>query len=438
MKLAQRTVIRVLSMLLCICLAGVCLIPALGQQAASPAEARTVKDVDSDIKACEALLSRLQSEYKELQASLGDLSQQEQNSREKAELTAGQIVILEAQISLNESLLESCDMKRSTTQAELFLVQNEYEYYQELFAELMRFVYENGNSSDFELLFSSQNLSDYLERRDNFNSIMECVSDLQQSMEQSIRHLQDLETEYNEAEEKYTQYLDQLGNDKEKLKKEKEAYESSCTLLQLNQTELTGKYEQLSKNIQEAKEKLEQLKKEREVLRKAEQQEQQSVVGKPNGTKNPNSGFIWPLSSEVSYRISSYFSTRINPITGVGQEFHHGLDIACVKGSKILAAKAGVVTKSAWYGGYGNCVILYHGKDAKGRAVTTLYGHASALKCTEGQQVAQGDVIALVGSTGDRSTGNHLHFSVLLDGVYVDPDDYLPDGFYKKMENAGY
>ena len=82
-------------------------------------------------------------------------------------------------------------------------------------------------------------------------------------------------------------------------------------------------------------------------------------------------------------------------------------------------------------------MIIYHGKDSRGRSVTTLYGHASELKCVEGQQVEQGQCISLVGSTG-RSTGNHLHFSVLLDGEYVDPDDYLPNGYYIKMANAGY
>ena len=66
--------------------------------------------------------------------------------------------------------------------------------------------------------------------------------------------------------------------------------------------------------------------------------------------------------------------------------------------------------------------------------MTTLYGHAKSLACKKGQSVAQGDVIAYVGTTG-RSTGNHLHFSVLLDGKYVDPDDYLPDGYYTKLPN---
>ena len=415
--------------LLCVAMAVAVFFCALESKPDQPVLAeRTVASIDQEIKECEALLSRLQSELTELSNSMKDVENLTDAASKQAELLAGQILLLETQIEMNEALLLSCDMKRATAQAEVALLQDEYEYYCELFAELMRFVYENGSMNDFELLFTSDSLSDYLERRDNFNSIMECVDDLRVSAQQSLLKLEDVEREYSVACEKYESYLTSLEQDKLALEKAKVEFGVLAEQLGSDFETLSGEYSSVSKAIAEAKEKIAQLKEERKEL-----YEQQIQDNNPS-FKPVEGGFIWPLDENVSYRISSHYSTRTNPITGVGTEFHSGLDVACAKGSPILAAAGGVVTKSAWYGGYGNCVIIYHGQDEKGRAVTTLYGHASKLMCTQGQQVSQGDIVALVGTTG-RSTGNHLHFSVLLDGTYVDPDDYLPDGYYTKLPN---
>ncbi len=420
---------KLICLFLCLCLSCAVFLAALHTAPVQEVEAkRTIADIDKDIKDCEALLSRLQSEQKEISNQLNDLQGESVDNSQRAHLIAGQIVLLGSQIQLNESLLQSCDMKRSTAQAELILVENEYEYYCDLFAELMRFVYENGSVSDFELLFSSDSLSDYLERRDNFNSIMECVNDLRTSAERSLLKLEELTREYDIACEKYELYLATLEQDQNDLEKVMVEFDILAEELDVTLTELSQKFTALGTTAAETAAKLEQLKKERLEL-------YQQQIDDNNATFKPvDGGFIWPLDEYVTYRISSHFSTRTNPITGVGTEFHSGLDVACAKGSPILAAAGGVVTKSAWYGGYGNCVIIYHGQNNQGVGVTTLYGHASELICKEGQTVKQGDIIALVGTTG-RSTGNHLHFSVLLGGEYVDPDDYLPDGYYTKLPN---
>jgi murein DD-endopeptidase MepM/ murein hydrolase activator NlpD len=78
-----------------------------------------------------------------------------------------------------------------------------------------------------------------------------------------------------------------------------------------------------------------------------------------------------------------------------------------------------VVVAAGVRGGYGNAVVIDHGS-----ALATLYGHQSKILVTLGQQVRQGDVIGLVGSTGN-STGPHLHFEVRLFGTPVDPLAYL-------------
>ena len=98
---------------------------------------------------------------------------------------------------------------------------------------------------------------------------------------------------------------------------------------------------------------------------------------------------------------------------------HKGLDIACNKGTEILAAMGGTVAYAHYRSDYGNFVVIDHGNGYR-----TVYAHASKLLVTKGQVVEKGQVIALVGSTG-QSTGNHLHFEVRINDVAVNPLRYV-------------
>ena len=125
-------------------------------------------------------------------------------------------------------------------------------------------------------------------------------------------------------------------------------------------------------------------------------------------------GMIWPISGPVT----SEFGWRVHPITG-DSRFHSGLDIGGDYGMAIHAAAAGTVIYAGWISGYGNAVIIDHGG-----GITTLYGHNQSLNVSEGQSVAQGQVIAACGSTGN-STGPHCHFEVRQNGEPVSPYGYL-------------
>ena len=126
--------------------------------------------------------------------------------------------------------------------------------------------------------------------------------------------------------------------------------------------------------------------------------------------------FCWPAPS-YTY-ISSEFGYRIHPVYGT-KKYHSGMDMAAPGGSPILAAADGTVRFAGWNGGYGYCVIIDHGG-----GIQTLYGHSSKLLVSSGQKVTRGQKIALVGTTG-TSTGNHLHFEVLNNGVATNPRPYL-------------
>jgi murein DD-endopeptidase MepM/ murein hydrolase activator NlpD len=113
-------------------------------------------------------------------------------------------------------------------------------------------------------------------------------------------------------------------------------------------------------------------------------------------------------------RLTSGFGARADPFTHAPTR-HDGVDLAAGEGTAIAAIGAGVVKRAGDRGGYGNAVEIDHGG-----GVTTLYAHASELRVKEGERVLPGQTIATVGHTG-RSTGDHLHFEMRVNGTPVDP-----------------
>ncbi len=131
----------------------------------------------------------------------------------------------------------------------------------------------------------------------------------------------------------------------------------------------------------------------------------------------PAGGYPLPYSVPVT----SNYGWRMNPVTTIWS-FHSGIDLGAPFGTPVLAAKSGKVEFAGWGGGYGNLVELDHGSTG------TRYAHLEAIYVYQGQTIAQGQQIGMVGSTG-RSTGPHLHFEIMIptgDGwVALDPAPYL-------------
>jgi len=133
------------------------------------------------------------------------------------------------------------------------------------------------------------------------------------------------------------------------------------------------------------------------------------------GTKQVSSstvkklGFIFPLPKGTYVQTSYYGDGR----------GHKGLDYGADRGTSIFSVKSGTVTFSGSNGNYGLCVIVDHGNGLK-----TLYAHCDKLLVGKGEKVSAGQVIGTVGNTG-RSTGDHLHFELIVNGSNVNPAPYL-------------
>lgn len=159
------------------------------------------------------------------------------------------------------------------------------------------------------------------------------------------------------------------------------------------------------------------------VYRNLFDSDKQVLYARPYATstgKTSSSGLISPLGSGWRSMVTSEFGGRTDPITGAWSG-HTGLDLGAAKGTSIWAAMGGTIQTVAYDStGYGYHLTIDHGG-----GMVTLYGHCSQILVAEGQKVKAGDMIAKVGSTG-RSTGNHLHFEVIINGVKKNPRNYLP------------
>ncbi|MDQ3474121.1 MAG: peptidoglycan DD-metalloendopeptidase family protein [Acidobacteriota bacterium] len=135
---------------------------------------------------------------------------------------------------------------------------------------------------------------------------------------------------------------------------------------------------------------------------------------------NSHTPSIWPVAGTLE----SGFGGRRNPFGGSSYEFHSGQDIDAEWGAPVIAGANGTVTFSGWQNGYGQLVVIDHG-----RGLTTRYGHLSAIAASVGQLIQRGEFLGQVGSTG-RSTGPHLHYEVRINDQPVNPLQYLRASSY--------
>ena len=244
---------------------------------------------------------------------------------------------------------------------------------------------------------------------------------------------------------KDTEILDNMKNAKEALESDKLTLESQRSELQSKKADLDAQNSQMrakqnelnssvaaaqmsAAEAQQAQKDAQAAIESDEMNYEAVKKQIQKMIAAAAASKPTLSftGFICPLKSYS--RISSEYGWRKNPVTGVNK-LHAGTDFAAPGGTPIYAAASGYVQVAGWSsGGYGNYVIIYHGKMSDGNQYSTLYGHMRSVATSAGKYVQKGEIIGYVGSTGN-STGNHLHLEVWKGGSKanaVNPRGYIP------------
>lgn len=280
----------------------------------------------------------------------------------------------------------------------------------------LRLMYMNGVVSYADVLLSSTSFSDFLDR---LNALKSIVNQDKEILEANKRDKEVIAQKQVEIEKQLAQvkdlYAQAAAVKADLLVKEKEKEVKIASLSQ--------KEKELEEISKDAENQLIQVAKQEAAKQRAFQDAKAAESAKQGKSAAPaytysGGRFGYPLPKVV--QISSDFGVRIDPFTGQ-KAGHTGIDLPSPNGTDIYAAEAGVVILASWWSGYGNCVIIDHGK-----GVWTLYGHIrnDGIVVEKGQTVKRGQKIAEVGATG-RATGNHLHFEVRINEEPVDPKPYL-------------
>ena len=379
---------------------------------------------ESKVDLMEETVAGLNSEKKELQVAKDELSATVEEL--DVQLTNVQEVLTELEEDIDRKTKQVENIKNRLREAEA----NQDEQYTSM-KQRIKFMYEKGDTAYITMVFGAQNLTDMLNKaeyieevsaydRQLLNEYTETkyrVINLKDKLEVEQASLLETQEQAEIQEQQMSRLIDQKNGEIEKFESEISTKEDAIKEYEAMIASQNATIAALEASILKAEREAEALEKELEESGLSDNDIDSAPSSKPVTTQQVFSGpFCMPAPSYT--RVSDDYGNRIHPILGVKQ-FHNGIDFAAPGGSPILAAQSGTVIAAAYSSTMGNYIMINHGG-----GVITIYMHASALYVSAGQTVTKGQKIAAVGTTG-RSTGNHLHFSVRVNGNYVSPWSYL-------------
>ena len=341
---------------------------------------------------------------------------------------------ISTQIVEKKQQAEDLQNEIDETQTKLAEAQVSEDNQYEAMKKRIQYLYEEGDVAYIDALMSSASFEDSLNKSEyvdqlstydqkQLNKLVKTKNDIaeyQQTLKDDLADVEKVKADLETKQADLDDVISQKNAEINKYSDDVEMQKALAAEYAKQESELDDKLAELARQEQQ---RLEEERKQRE----AEQQQQDNNGGSDNsGSDSDNSGsnnggsttasgqFIWPVSGPIT----DYFGPRESPTAGASSN-HMGIDIGCSYGVPIAAADAGVVTVAEWGESGGSYVMIDHGN-----GFVTMYLHNSSLAVSVGDVVSQGQTIAYAGSTG-YSTGTHCHFSVFLNGSYVNPLDYL-------------
>lgn len=371
------------------------------------------------------------------------LDKQVKDASEKVDALTADINILTEQIEVVQKEFDEASAKLDKLYKAFKTTYNAY-------CLRMRAMYVSGSGSVIIALLTSKDISQLFSRYEMIKAVSKSDSALLNEINGKI-------DEISAQNEEITSKKDALESDKETLDQKQKELVANQKSIEANQSEIASKKitlatdraesdSLLAKYTAQTKMYTEYKYEDEELIKRVDKEISDLLSGlkTPDEVTTANSSDIH--KGEASYESqSSQLYTMSNGVLNMryptdskatsetfgSYKGHTGVDFPVMQGSNVYAAQKGIVIASTDikdskgnYASYGRYIMIYHGTDAKGRKIVTLYAHNSTRLVSVGQTVAKGQVIAYAGSTGN-STGPHCHFEIRMDGVLENPIYYL-------------
>lgn len=390
-----------------ICVSIIFIFPAESAEAVTN---ESIQEKEEEIANAKKEVANLKSNLTDVEALKKELEQSKHDLTDYVTQLDTELGNIQDKIDEYSSLITQKELEIEITTEELndAIARQEQQY--EAMKKRIKFMYEEGDTLYMELLFSADGFADTMNKADYIEALS--AYDREQL------------NEYVRTKELIALCKEELEAEKEVLDEAKIAVEAEeaavSSLIAEKESQIVSVSADISNKeaaIKEYEDMIAAENAEIAALEKAVAEEKARLAAENANARIYDGGmFSWPCPSYK--RISDEYGNRIHPTLGI-EKFHNGLDMAAPYGASILAAYDGDVVAADYSPSMGNYIMIDHGGN-----LYTIYMHASALYVSKGQSVYKGQTIAAVGSTG-RSTGNHLHFSVRVNGSYVSPWNYL-------------
>lgn len=362
----------------------------------------------SEINSLRSSLNALKDERARVQREISALRNLQTSVYEQTVLYKDQIDIISEEVDLTARLISDLNYTIAQEQLGLEAAKIREEELTERYIVRVKAMEAMGDISYLSVILQADSLTDLLTRYTTMRDIMasdkklvEELIETRQSIENTLARLAADKQELFER----TQELDAAREEWDALKAGQHAlmreYMAQRIELEADERNLASAEAEADKELKEAEAELQR------ILEAARRRNNPYVGG----------AYEWPLPGY--YTVGSQFGMRLHPVYKV-QRMHNGIDVSAPRGTPIVAANAGEILTREYSSGYGNYIVIDHGGGQQ-----TLYGHMSSFASNSvGSRVARGEVIGYVGTTG-VSTGNHLHFEVIVNGARQNPMNFV-------------
>lgn len=411
-------------------------------------------ELQKNLEEAEKKLAELEKDSKGTAEYIDTLDQKIGYMNEQLTLLENQNIEIQAEIDellpsieKNEKELEKLSEEVDKTKDELEKLKEKFQSVYDAYCIRLRVMYISGDFNILSALMTCKDISSLLTRYEMIKSVSKSDTELLKEVQAQTKEIITKQDGLDEQVAKYEAAKATLDEQKKALEDKQKTIESNSEQIAAKKAvlatdraesdkmfaELTAQNKQYTEFRNEDSELIEAVENEIQALISGLKSPEEVTTAVASDRPSSSGPII--TDSEV-YSKSNAVLNMVYPVPGhksisagypnySSGKYHGGIDFPCPTGSKVVAAQKGIVitVKRLDYS-YGYYVMIYHGTDAKGRSVVTLYGHNSSILVSTGQSVEKGEQIAKSGSTGN-STGPHCHFEIRFDGVRANPKNYL-------------